>query len=326
MSDKILEINGLKTWFHVEKGIVKAVNDVSFTLDKGEILGVVGESGCGKSMTALSIMRLIQSPPGKIEGGEILYNGKDLLKMKEKELRRIRGNEISMIFQEPMTSLNPVFRIVNQINEVLRLHENMKKDAACVRAKQMLDLVGIPAPEKVLMSYPHELSGGMRQRVMIAMALSCSPSVLIADEPTTALDVTIQAQILKLINEMREKTGAGILFITHDLGVVAELCDKIVVMYCGKIIEKGLVKDVIKDPKHPYTEGLMESIPKIKEEQKRLYNIKGAVPSPFELPSGCKFAPRCTKCMPVCKQKEPSFIQIDGDRSVRCFLYEEAYK
>ncbi len=317
----LLEVKNLKTEFKLRKGTVHAVDNVSFSIDKGEILAIVGESGSGKSVASLSIMRLI-SEPGKIAGGEILFKGEDLLRMPMKEIRKIRGDQISMIFQEPMTSLNPVHRIQDQLVESIMEHMNLSKEQALKRTIEMLDLVGIPSPEKRAKEYPHQMSGGMRQRVMIAMALSCHPELLIADEPTTALDVTIQAQILDLLYGLREKLNMAVLLITHDLGVVAEAADRVIVMYCGKIMEEADVKTLFTTPKHPYTVGLMESIPKIEEERERLYMIQGMVPNPLKMPKGCPFSDRCDRAMDKCKEHMPALIKTNGT-SVRCFLYSD---
>ena len=315
----LLEVKNLETEFRVKRGQVKAVNGVSFEVEKGEILAVVGESGSGKSVTSLSIMGLIRDP-GKIVGGQILFNGEDLLKKSTKEMEQIRGDRISMIFQEPMTSLNPVYRIKDQIMENILTHEKVSKEEALKRSIEMLDLVSIPAPERRAYDYPHQMSGGMRQRVMIAMALSCHPELLIADEPTTALDVTIQAQILDLINRLRKKLGMAVLLITHDLGVVAETADRVVVMYCGRVVEQAKVLDLFTDPKHPYTRGLLDSIPKLDEDRKRLYMIKGIVPDPTHLPKGCAFADRCDHCMEKCREHMPALVDQGNGRKVRCFL------
>ena len=317
----LLKVNNLKTEFSTKKGTMEAVKSINFCLEKGEILAIVGESGSGKSVTSLSIMRLIDHP-GKVAAGEVFFKGKDLLKVSKQELRKIRGDQISMIFQEPMTSLNPVQKIKSQLLESIEVHMNLSKKGALKRAIEVLKLVGIPSPEKRINDYPHQMSGGMRQRVMIAMALSCHPEILIADEPTTALDVTIQAQILDLLYDLREKIGMAIILITHDLGVVAEAADKVLVMYCGKIVEEALVKDLFKTPKHPYTIGLLESIPKIGEERKSLYMIKGMVPDPFHMPKGCAFSDRCEHCMEKCKESMPALIKVK-DQRVRCFLYGE---
>ncbi len=315
----LLEVKKLETEFRVKRGQVKAVNGVSFEVEKGEILAVVGESGSGKSVTSLSIMGLIRDP-GKIVGGQILFNGEDLLKKSTREMEQIRGDRISMIFQEPMTSLNPVYRIKDQIMENILTHEKVSKEEALKRSIEMLDLVSIPAPERRAYDYPHQMSGGMRQRVMIAMALSCHPELLIADEPTTALDVTIQAQILDLINRLRKKLGMAVLLITHDLGVVAETADRVVVMYCGRVVEQAKVLDLFTDPKHPYTRGLLDSIPKLDEDRKRLYMIKGIVPDPTHLPKGCAFADRCDHCMEKCREHMPALVDQGNGRKVRCFL------
>lgn len=317
----LLEVKNLKTQFKLKKGIVNAVDDISFSIDKGEILAIVGESGSGKSVTSLSIMGLVQKP-GEVVGGEILFKGEDLRKKTHKEMQSIRGNEISMIFQEPMTSLNPVYKIKNQLIESIMTHMDLSKKEALNRAIKMLDLVGIPSPEKRINNYPHQMSGGMRQRVMIAMALSCHPELLIADEPTTALDVTIQAQILDLLYSLREKLNMAVLLITHDLGVVAEAADRVIVMYCGKIVEEAKVEDIFKNPKHPYTIGLLESIPKIDEDRERLYMIKGMVPNPLNMPSGCAFSDRCENCMDKCRKSVPALTKINGS-AVRCFLYSD---
>lgn len=324
MVENILEVKDLRTSFFTESGEVKAVDGVSFSVPAGKTLGIVGESGSGKSITSLSILRLIQSP-GKIVGGEILFDGKDLLKLSEKEMRKIRGNEISMIFQEPMTSLNPVFTIGDQISEVYRIHQNLSKKEAREKSIEMLKLVGIPSPEKRIDQYPHELSGGMRQRVMIAMALACNPKLLIADEPTTALDVTIQAQILALIKELQQKLHMSVIFITHDLGVVAETCDYVAVMYCGKVVEYADVKTLFKNPQHPYTVGLLNSLPRHDIDQDELIAIKGNVPSPFEMPAGCAFAPRCPHASAICNTKEPKLVPHLENNQIRCWIYSDEW-
>ena len=318
----LLDVKNLETEFKIKRGTVKAVNGVSFQVDKGEILAVVGESGSGKSVTSLSVMGLIQEP-GRVAGGQILFNGEDLLKKSKKDMEHIRGDRISMIFQEPMTSLNPVYRIKDQIMENILTHEKVSKEEAFQRAVKMLDLVGIPAPEKRAFDYPHQMSGGMRQRVMIAMALSCHPELLIADEPTTALDVTIQAQILDLINRLRNELGMAVLLITHDLGVVAETADRVVVMYCGRVVEQATVQQLCTKPLHPYTQGLLDSIPKMDEDLDRLYMIKGIVPDPTRLPKGCSFADRCDHCMEKCREHMPKLITTEEGRQVRCFLVSE---
>jgi len=329
MSEPLLEVKGLKTYFFTDRGEAKAVDDVSFTIHPGRILAVVGESGCGKSVTSLSIMRLIPDPPGRIVGGEIRFDGTDLLALSEREMRRIRGNQISMIFQEPMTSLNPVFRVKEQITEVLRLHQRLSRRAALARAVDLLRRVGIPSPESRVHDYPHQMSGGMRQRVMIAMALACSPRLIIADEPTTALDVTIQAQILELMGVLRRQTGTAILLITHDLAVVAETAEHVVVMYAGRIVEEADVKALFNDPLHPYTRGLMRSIPAVSKTDPaagstaRLEAIPGVVPNLLSLPRGCKFNDRCSRAFDRCFAAEPGLIDTGG-HLVRCWLYEEA--
>lgn len=321
----LLDIKNLKTEFKTKKGIVSAVNGVDFNIDKGEVVAIVGESGSGKSVTSLSIMRLLAKSDKTTVTGEALFKGENLLDKSEKEMQEMRGKKLSMIFQEPMTSLNPVFTIGRQISESIIKHDGASKKEARERAIEMLRLVGIPSPETRVDNYPHQLSGGMRQRVMIAMALSCSPELLIADEPTTALDVTIQAQILDLMIDLKNKFGTAILLITHDLGVVAEVADKVVVMYCGRVVERATVKDIFKEPKHPYTKGLLNSIPKIDEDADRLFIIPGTVPNPLELPSGCAFRDRCPHCFEKCKNEAPNLINI-GDREVRCFLYENDNK
>ncbi len=324
MTDTILKVRDLKTFFQVEEGLVVAVDGVDFDLSVKETLAIVGESGSGKSVTALSILRLIQEPPGKISSGEILYQGKDLLKLTNNAMRRIRGNEISMIFQEPMSSLNPVFTVGRQISEVMIVHEKISKKEAEARAIELIKLVGIPNPEKCMKNYPHQLSGGMRQRIMIAIALACKPKILIADEPTTALDVTIQSQILKLMLDLKNKLDTAIIIITHDLGVVAQLAENIMIMYAGRAVEFGDARSIFKIPLHPYTEGLLNSIPKIDENLKRLKIIEGTVPSPFDLPKGCKFSTRCKYIMKVCREKEPEYQSLKDNRKVRCWKYSGA--
>jgi oligopeptide/dipeptide ABC transporter ATP-binding protein len=321
-----LEVNDLKTYFDTDEGTVKAVDGVSFHIDKGETLGVVGESGSGKSVTSLSAMRLIPQPPGRFAGGEIKFEGQDLLKKSEREMRRIRGNEISMIFQEPMTSLNPVYTVGDQIAEAIVLHQGKTKKQAMKMATEMLDLVGIPEPAKRVKNYPHQMSGGMRQRVMIAMALSCGPKLLIADEPTTALDVTIQAQILDLMRKLQKEIGMSILFITHDLGVVAEIADRVVVMYAGRAVEEANVNDIYANPKMPYTRGLLNSIPRVDKaaiHQERLEAIPGNVPNPLHLPEGCAFHPRCKYVRDECKQAIPTLEDSGGGHMVRCIRWNE---
>lgn len=324
----LIEVRNLKTYFYTEDGVVRAVDGVDFTIDLEKTLGVVGESGCGKSVTALSIMGLIQIPPGKIEDGEILYhrNGKatDLttLNPKGKEYRAIRGNEIAMIFQEPMTSLNPVYTIGNQIMEAVVLHQHLRKKEARQKAIGMLQAVGIPNPDQRIDEYPHQLSGGMRQRAMIAMALSCNPSLLIADEPTTALDVTIQAQVLELMNALRKDFRTSIMFVTHNLGVIAAMADDVVVMYLGRIVEGSTVHNVFHESKHPYTQGLMNSIPSLATKKERLVPIKGVVPDPFEVPPGCGFEPRCPHAMEICKTQIPPLREVTPGHTAACWLYE----
>jgi peptide/nickel transport system ATP-binding protein len=321
----ILEVKGLKTHFTTKRGVSKAVDGIDFTLHKGETLGIVGESGCGKSITSLSILRLIPSPPGKIAGGSILFKGKDLVTMSEDEMRKVRGNEISMIFQEPMTSLNPVIPVGEQIAEALRLHQKMGKKEAWAKSVEMLKLVGIPSPEKRAKQEPFQLSGGMRQRVMIAMALACTPEVLIADEPTTALDVTIQAQILTLIKDLQNKIGMGVIMITHDLGVVAETCDKVAVMYAGNIVEHASTNQIFAHPKHPYTQGLLASLPNIYEDQEELRTIEGNVPSPYNMPAGCRFASRCPFREDICTTHQPELVEHSDGSKVRCWKYTEQW-
>ena len=317
----LLEVKNLKTEFKLKRGIVNAVDDISFSLDKGKILAIVGESGSGKSVTSLSIMRLLQAP-GRIAQGEIHFNGEDLLKKSESEMQAVRGDKISMIFQEPMTSLNPVYRVKDQIMESIMTHMKVSKKEALERTIKMLDTVGIPSPERRVYDYPHQMSGGMRQRVMIAMALIGSPELLIADEPTTALDVTIQAQILDLLYHMREKFNMAVLLITHDLGVVSEAADHVIVMYCGKIVEEADVRDLFDNPLHPYTLGLLRSIPRLEDDSDGpLYMIKGMVPNPLKMPAGCPFSDRCDRCMERCRLEMPELIEKDGHK-VRCFLYD----
>lgn len=317
----LLEVKELSTSFKMKRGTVKAVDEISFNCKEGEILAIVGESGSGKSVTSLSVMQLL-AENAEIVGGQILYKGENLLEKSKAEMRALRGNEISMIFQEPMTSLNPVMRIGDQLTESICLHMKLKKKEAMKRAIEMLELVGIPSPEQRVQDYPHQMSGGMRQRVMIAIALACNPTLLIADEPTTALDVTIQAQILDLIYRLREKLGMAVLLITHDLGVVAEAADRVVVMYCGKVVEEAEVEALFENPLHPYTQGLLASIPRADEDRERLYMIEGMVPNPMDMPKGCAFNERCTQCMAVCKERVPEEINFNG-RRVRCHLYND---
>lgn len=315
----LLEVKDLHTYFHTKRGTVKAVNGVSFEIEEGKTLAVVGESGCGKSITSMSIMQLLEMPPGEIARGEIIFQGEDLLKKTTDEMQKVRGNKISMIFQEPMTALNPVFTIGMQLAEPLMIHKKMTKQEAKTRAIELLKLVGIPRSEIIVNEYPHQLSGGMRQRVMIAMALSCEPALLIADEPTTALDVTIQAQILRLMNELKVKTNTAIMLITHDLGVVAEMADNVAVMYAGRVVEYGTVDQIFDNPQHPYTVGLMGSMPDIEEETDRLSNIPGAVPNPLDMPAGCAFNPRCFKSQEKCQCEMPELLQGNEGHKVRCF-------
>ncbi len=320
--DKVLEVKGLQTYFKTDSGVVKAVDGVSFDLYRGETLGIVGESGCGKSVTNLSIMKLIPSPPGKIVGGEVIFKGENIIALPEERLRSIRGNSISMIFQDPMTSLNPFLKISTQMVETIVLHQDMSKSEAKKKAIEMLTLVGIPAPEKRIDSYPHQFSGGMRQRVMIAMALSCNADVLIADEPTTALDVTIQAQILELIDELSKKLNTAVIMITHDLGVVAGMCDKVCVMYAGRIVEKALTEDLFGKPFHPYTSGLIQSVPRLDHAtQEKLFSIEGQPPNLIDLPDCCPFHPRCHKAMDICRSKYPKLTEVEPGREVACWLY-----
>lgn len=321
----LIEITDLKTYFYTEDGVVPAIDGVSFKINKGETLAIVGESGSGKSVTSLSIMRLVQTP-GKIINGDIVFNGESLLDKSDAEMRAIRGNKISMIFQEPMTSLNPVYRVGDQISESLILHQGMSKKEAMEQAVKLLKLVGIPEAERRVKQYPHELSGGMRQRVMIAMALACRPKLLIADEPTTALDVTIQNQILELMKELKEKTNTSILLITHDLGVVAEMADRVVVMYAGQIVEQGDVYTIFENPKHPYTEGLLRSMPSYGKRTDKLHVIEGVVPNPLRLPKGCRFAPRCQYATELCHAEMPEIIQVAEDEVVRCWKHTDRWE
>ena len=319
---ELLRVQDLRTHFFTHEGTVRAVDGVSFTIMQGETLGLVGESGCGKSVTALSIMRLIPSPPGRILSGEILLEGSNLLSYNERQMRDIRGCKISMIFQEPMTSLDPVFTIGDEIMETVKLHQGLKRSDAKKEVIEALRTVGIPDSERRIKNYPHELSGGMRQRAMIAMALSCNPVLLIADEPTTALDVTIQAQILRLIDDLKRKLGTSVLLITHDLGVVSEMCDHVAVMYAGHIVEYTDIHTIFEQPLHPYTIGLKKSIPSLDTEVERLDTIKGLVPSLIDIPPGCPFHPRCTHTMPVCRKEMPELIKVDEGHRVKCHLFD----
>ena len=321
----ILQIKNLKVSFLTEKKLIPAVDGINIDLVKGEIVGIVGESGSGKSVTSLSIMGLIPCPPGEIVQGEIVFEGRDLTKIKEKEMRKIRGNQLSMIFQEPMTSLNPLFSVGNQLIEALRLHTNLSKVEARKRSIDLITLVGIPRAEQIMKEYPHQLSGGMRQRVMIAMAMACDPELLIADEPTTALDVTIQAQILTLMKDLNKQTNTTILLITHDLGVVAEICDRVIVMYAGQIVEQGDVRTILKEPKHPYTKGLLKSVPDLRNKSERLYSIPGNVPRPGSVKQGCQFAARCEEMFKRCPEETPKLYKMAKQgHEVRCFLHSTA--
>ncbi|WP_391117288.1 ABC transporter ATP-binding protein [Psychrobacillus sp. L3] len=320
----ILEVKDLQTSFFTDDGVIPSVDYIDFHVREGEVLGIVGESGCGKSVTSLSIMGLVPSPPGKITNGQILFKGKDLTKLTEREMRNIRGNEVAMIFQEPMTSLNPLFTIGNQLMEAITLHKkDWNKKQAKARAVEMLKLVGLPRAEELMRDYPHQLSGGMRQRVMIAMALVCDPKVLIADEPTTALDVTIQAQILKLMRELNERLNTAIILITHDLGVVAETCQRVVVMYAGKVVEEGSVETIFNNPQHPYTKGLLASVPDMRYKKQRLYSIPGNVPKPGTIKNGCRFAARCDSVFGRCTEESPSLYETSTGHKTRCFLFDE---
>ncbi|MCL7749878.1 ABC transporter ATP-binding protein [Halalkalibacter alkaliphilus] len=325
-NETILEVRDLRTSFFTENFEVKAVDGVNFSVPKGKTLGVVGESGSGKSITSLSILRLIQNP-GKVVGGQVLFKGTDLLEKTEAQMRKIRGNEISMIFQEPMTSLNPVYTVGQQIGESFQIHEKLNKKQSIERSIEMLKLVGIPSPEKRVHQYPHELSGGMRQRVMIAMALACNPELLIADEPTTALDVTIQAQILELMKDLQNRLGMSIIMITHDLGVVAETCDYVAVMYCGKVVEYASVDELFRNPRHPYTVGLLNSLPRhdVDLENEELSVIKGAVPSPADMPIGCRFSPRCPHASDICVERLPELEEDESGNQIRCWIYSDEW-
>ena len=321
-NNNILEIKNLHTYFYTDSGVIKSVDGVDIELREGTTLGIVGESGSGKSVTALSVMGLLMGTTGKVAEGEILFEGRDLTKLDD-ERRKMRGEKISMIFQEPMTSLNPVMKIGDQITECILMHNNISKQEAWDKAVEMLKLTGVPRVERMMKEYPFQLSGGQRQRVMIAMALVCKPKILIADEPTTALDVTIQAQILDLMENLKQKTGTSILFITHDLGVVAEVCDDVVVMYSGRVVEKGDVRSIFASPSHPYTKGLLASIPKLGECAEELESIPGNVPNPKYMPQGCKFAPRCSCAFDKCREEEPGFYDVGEGHMSRCWLCEK---
>ena len=315
----LLSVNKLKTHFLTPEGVIRAVDDVSFKIDKGKVLGLVGESGCGKSVTALSLMRLIPQP-GRIISGEIFFDGRDLLKLGNEEIRKLRGNRMAMVFQDPMTSLNPVFTIGNQISEIFRVHKGLKRSEAMNKAQFLLQRVGIPDPLRRIKEYPHQLSGGMKQRVMIAMAISCEPSLIIADEPTTALDVTIQAQILRLLRELIETSNTALILISHDLGVIAEMADEVAIMYAGKIVEYANTADLFAAPLHPYTIGLLQSIPRGEEKKKRLQTIEGSVPRLTDLPEGCMFNPRCKYVVEQCRRDEPELVDAGGGHLVRCWI------
>ena len=324
MTDHILEVKNLSTHFYTRAGTIKAADDVSFDIEPGSTLALVGESGSGKSVTSLSIMRLVP-PPGRITAGEILFNGRDLLKLSEEQMRRLRGREIAMIFQDPMTSLNPVYTVGDQISEAIELHERLSRKQAWARAVEMMTRVKIPDAERRARDYPHQLSGGMRQRVMIAMALSCKPKLLIADEPTTALDVTIQAEILELLKSLRDDFELSMLLITHDLGVVAETAGRVAVMYAGRIVEEAPVRQIFSNPRHPYTEGLLRSVPRLTEQgikRRRLETIEGTVPNLLHLPEGCKFAPRCAYVIDECTAADVPLLQVEDERRARCIRHD----
>ncbi|KDR95878.1 peptide/nickel transport system ATP-binding protein [Peptoclostridium litorale DSM 5388] len=322
--EKLLDVKDLRTYFYTSEGKVPAVDGVSFSVGKGETVAIVGESGSGKSITALSILGCVPSPPGRIESGEIVFEGKNLLEKSKKDMRKIRGNEISMIFQEPMTSLNPVYTVGRQLSEVFEIHHGMNRKEGFKKAEELLEMVGIPSPQERVKQYPHQMSGGMRQRVMIAMALACNPKLIIADEPTTALDVTIQAQILELMKDMKRETKASILIITHDLGVVAEMAERVIVMYAGKVIESATVREIFKNPKHPYTMGLLSSMPSMDAKRERLTTIEGSVPRPTEFPKGCRFNPRCNFAREVCQNYEPP-LRDAGERCISCWMGTQEY-
>ena len=317
--DKVLEVNYLCTYFQTRWGTVKAVDGVSFDLSRGETLGIVGESGSGKSVTMLSLMQLVPSPPGRIVDGEIILDGQDLLQLNDDQMSKIRGSQIALIIQDPMTSLNPVFSIGNQVMEAVKIHQDIPKKSILDMALDVLRKVNIPAAETRIRDYPHQMSGGMRQRVVGAISISCQPSVLIADEPTTSLDVTIQAQYLKLLKELQEEQDLGLIFITHDFGIVAKMCDKVAVMYAGKIVEQGSVRDIFNNPSHPYTEALLKSVPKLEEDVERLYSIEGQPPTLHDLPQGCPFAPRCDYVMDRCREEYPPILEVNEAHSAACW-------
>ena len=324
--EAILKVRDLRTYFETERGIVRAVDGVDLSVNAGRTVAVVGESGCGKTVLALSILRLLPMPPGRILDGSVMLNGRDLLTLPIEEMRRVRGKEISMIFQEPMTSLNPVFRVGEQIAEVFRLHQRMNRNDALRQSVEMLRMVGIPSPERRAMDYPHQMSGGMRQRVMIAIALSCRPRVMLADEPTTALDVTIQAQVLELMHELRRKINTSLVMITHDLGIVAEMCDKVAIMYAGRVVEYASTEALYNRPAHPYTEGLFNSIPDIDRDEEELKVIQGLLPDPTNLPSGCSFHPRCPYAIESCSKDAPPMVEIEPGHFVACPVRFEHWK
>lgn len=326
MADNLLEIKGLRTYFYTEDGVVKAIEGVDLFLERGKTLGLVGESGCGKTVTALSVLRLLPTPPAKIIDGEVWFDGKDLLKASDKEMREIRGNNISMIFQDPQSALNPVYTVDNQLREVIQLHQNLGKKEARKKAVEMLDIVGIPNPEGRVDDYPHQFSGGMKQRVMIAMALSCNPRLIIADEPTTNLDVTVQAQVLEKINDLKAEFGTTVMIITHNLGVIAEMCDNVGVMYAGRLVEYGDVDTIFHKPVHPYTIALHKSTPRVTEKKKKLGTIRGVVPNLIYPPKGCRFHPRCDYATDVCENKVPEGEWIGDDHYVECWHKQEGTK
>lgn len=320
---KLLVVRNLKTYFYTYEGLVEALDGVNITIQRGEMIGLVGETGCGKSVTAISILRLVPWPPGKIVNGQVYFKGQDILKLSEDDMQKIRGNEIAMIFQEPTSSLNPVYTVGHQIKETIKLHNEINNREARERTIEMIEMVGMSDPGKVFDRYPYELSGGMQQRVMIAMALSCNPDLLISDEPTTALDVTIQAQILELMLELKERIGMAILLITHDMGVIADVCDRVAVMYAGVIVEEGEIHSIFQEPRHPYTQGLLRTIPKIDESQDVLQEIKGEVPKLINPPAGCRFHPRCSYVMEICRKERPGEYTVGSSHSAACFLYRQ---